>query len=136
MEDFDEKILPGLVHWQHPNFHAYFPAANSYPSILGHMLGDILGVVGFSWASSPACTELEFLMMDWVAKALGLPNQFLFHNNGGGCIQNTASDCILAVIIAARHRTLLRLGKCNSFIIENISRIFFKYLKIMNMTKH
>ena len=57
MADVERLIMPGVTHWQHPRFHAYFPAGNSYPSILADMLGDGLGVIGFSWASCPALTE-------------------------------------------------------------------------------
>ncbi len=68
MEDVEQAIMPGITHWQHPHFHAYFPAGNSYPSILGEMLSAGLGIVGFSWAASPACTELETIMLDWIGK--------------------------------------------------------------------
>ena len=79
-----------VTHWQHPRFHAYFPAGNSYPSILGDMLGDAIGCVGFSWAASPACTELETIMLDWMGKMIGLPDAFLTNvegSRGGGVIQ-------------------------------------------------
>jgi len=66
MKDVEAAIMPGITHWQHPRFHAYFPAGNSYPSILGDMLSAGLGIVGFSWAASPACTELETIMLDWI----------------------------------------------------------------------
>ena len=59
-------LLLQMTHWQHPRFHAYFPAGNSYPSILGDMLSDAIGCVGFSWAASPACTELEAIVLDWL----------------------------------------------------------------------
>ena len=59
-----------MTHWQHPRFHAYFPAGNSYPSILGDMLGDAIGCVGFSWAAAPSCTELETIMLDWMGEAI------------------------------------------------------------------
>jgi glutamate/tyrosine decarboxylase-like PLP-dependent enzyme len=68
MQDVEQAIMPGITHWQHPRFHAYFPAGNSYPSILGEMLSAGLGIVGFSWAASPACTELETIMIDWIGK--------------------------------------------------------------------
>ncbi len=66
-----------ITHWQHPHFHAYFPAGNSYPSILGEMLASGLGIVGFSWAASPACTELETIVLFWLGKMLGLPKELL-----------------------------------------------------------
>jgi Pyridoxal-dependent decarboxylase conserved domain len=68
MKDVERTVMPGITHWQHPRFHAYFPAGNSYPSILGEMLSAGLGVVGFSWAASPACTELETIVLDWIGK--------------------------------------------------------------------
>ena len=66
-----------VTHWQHPQFHAYFPAGNSYPSILADMLSDAIGCVGFSWAAAPACTELETIVLDWMGKMIGLPETFL-----------------------------------------------------------
>ena len=59
---------PQVTHWQHPRFHAYFPSGNSFPSILGDMLSDGLGCIGFSWAASPACTELETIVLDWLGE--------------------------------------------------------------------
>ncbi len=69
--------MPGVTHWQHPAFHAYFPAGNSYPSILGDMLSSGLGIIGFSWASSPACTELETIVLHWLGKMSGLHKSLL-----------------------------------------------------------
>jgi tyrosine decarboxylase len=66
MNDIERVIMPGVTHWQHPRFHAYFPAGNSYPSILAEIFSAGLGIVGFSWAASPACTELEPVMLDWL----------------------------------------------------------------------
>ncbi|CAF3777182.1 unnamed protein product [Rotaria socialis] len=77
MSDVERAIMPGITHWQHPRFHAYFPAGNSYPSILGEMLSAGLGIVGFSWAASPACTELETIMLDWIGRMIALPVAFL-----------------------------------------------------------
>lgn len=94
MKDVEDKIMPGVTHWQHPRFHAYFPAGNSYPSILGDMLGDGIGCIGFSWAASPACTELETIVLDWLGKAIGLPDEFLAMkkgSKGGGVIQVSVS---------------------------------------------
>ncbi|CAF0733549.1 unnamed protein product [Rotaria sordida] len=77
MRDVERTIMPGITHWQHPRFHAYFPAGNSYPSILGEMLSAGVGIVGFSWAASPACTELETIMLDWIGRMIALPVDFL-----------------------------------------------------------
>jgi len=57
-----------MTNWQHPNFHAYFPAGNSYPSILGELMESALGCIGFSWAAAPSCTELEIVVMDWLGE--------------------------------------------------------------------
>ncbi|XP_026461475.1 tyrosine decarboxylase-like isoform X1 [Ctenocephalides felis] len=117
MEDVEDKIMPGVTHWQHPRFHAYFPSGNSYPSILGDMLSDAIGCIGFSWVASPACTELETIVLDWLAKATGLPESFLSSSPaGGGVIQGSASECILTCMIAARAHTIERLKEqicCN-----------------------
>lgn len=71
------KIFPGITHWQSPSFFAYYPSQTSTASILGEMLSASLSVVGFSWITSPAATELEIIVMDWLAKMLQLPSEFL-----------------------------------------------------------
>ncbi|XP_061180734.1 histidine decarboxylase-like [Saccostrea echinata] len=103
--DIERVIMPGVTHWQSPYMHAYFPALNSFPSLLGDMLADAIGCLGFTWASSPACTELETIVMDWLGKMIGLPSEFLHSNKqsrGGGVIQLTASDCTFITMLAAR----------------------------------
>ncbi len=80
MKDVEKTIIPGITHWQHPRFHAYFPAGNSYASILAELLSAGLGIVGFSWAASPACTELEPIMLDWLGRMMSLPAGFLPFN--------------------------------------------------------
>ncbi|KAM9533115.1 histidine decarboxylase isoform 2-T3 [Guaruba guarouba] len=92
--DIEKIIMPGVVHWQSPHMHAYFPALTSWPSLLGDMLADAINCLGFTWASSPACTELEMNVMDWLAKMLGLPDKFLHHHPdsvGGGVLQAHSS---------------------------------------------
>ncbi|CAH0599789.1 unnamed protein product [Chrysodeixis includens] len=116
MKDVEENILPGLVHWQSPHMHAYFPALTSYPSIMGDMLASGLNVLCFTWASSPAGTELETIAMNWLGKMLGLPECFLNEKNdspGGGVIQTTASEATLVSLLAARTRSLMELSKLN-----------------------
>ena len=76
LADVERLILPGITHWQSPNFFAYFPANNSGPSILGELLSAGLGVQGMLWATSPACTELETHVLDWMATMVGLPEKF------------------------------------------------------------
>jgi aromatic-L-amino-acid decarboxylase len=105
LRDVDELIMPGLTHWQSPNFYAYFPANNSGPSILGELLSAGLGVQGMLWATSPACTELEAHVLDWVAEVLDLPKAFRSDASGGGVIQDTASSATLCALLAARERT-------------------------------
>ncbi|PWY84987.1 aromatic-L-amino-acid decarboxylase [Aspergillus heteromorphus CBS 117.55] len=104
--DIESKIKPGLTHWQHPNFMAFFPAGVTYPSILGEMYSAAFTAPAFNWLCSPACTELETIVMDWLAQALSLPGCFLStsENRGGGVIQVTASDTVATMMIAARER--------------------------------
>lgn len=106
--DIESKIKPGLTQWQSPRFMAFFPSTISYPSILGEMYSAAFNAPAFNWLCSPACTELETVMMDWVAKALALPDCFLSTsaNNGGGVIQGSASESIATMMIAARERRI------------------------------
>ena len=105
LRDVEQIILPGITHWQSPNFFAYFPANSSGPAILGDLLSSALGVQGMLWATSPACTELETHVLDWLVSMLGLPEKFLSTSTGGGVIQDTASSATLCAMIAARERS-------------------------------
>uniref|UniRef100_UPI0001A2C885 histidine decarboxylase isoform 2 n=1 Tax=Danio rerio TaxID=7955 RepID=UPI0001A2C885 len=112
MQDVENIIMPGVVHWQSPHMHAYFPALNSWPSLLGDMLADAINCLGFTWASSPACTELEMCVLDWLCKALGLPDHYLHHHpqsTGGGILQSTVSECTLVALLAARKDRILQM---------------------------
>ncbi len=102
--DVEKLILPGVTHWQSPNFFAFFNSNASGPSILGDLLSSGLAVQGMLWATSPACTELETLVLDWLVPALGLPEKFLSTKTGGGVIQDTASSATLCALLAARER--------------------------------
>ena len=104
LEDVDRILLPGITHWQSPNFFAYFPSNNSGPSILGELLSAGLGVQGMLWATSPACTELETHVLDWLVGMLGLPEKFRSSSPGGGVIQDTASSATLCALLAGRER--------------------------------
>ncbi|KAJ9697060.1 hypothetical protein PVL29_009011 [Vitis rotundifolia] len=110
-DDLQAKILPGVTHWQSPNFFAYYPSNSSTAGFLGEMLSAGLNIVGFSWITSPAATELEMIVLDWLAKMLNLPDDFLSAGNGGGVIQGTASEAVLVVLLAARDRVLRTVGK-------------------------
>ncbi|XP_066539964.1 aromatic-L-amino-acid decarboxylase [Hoplias malabaricus] len=107
-KDIERVIMPGITHWHSPYFFAYFPTGSSFPSLLADMLCGAIGCIGFSWAASPACTELETVMMDWLGKMLRLPEEFLAgtEGKGGGVIQGTASEATLVALLAARSRAV------------------------------
>ena len=100
LADMERVVMPGITHWQHPSFYAYFPANASGPAVLGDLLSSGLAVQGMLWATSPAVTEVETVVMDWLAKLLGLPERFL----GSGVIQDTASSSVLCALVAALHK--------------------------------
>ena len=104
LHDVEKLILPGITHWQSPNFYAFFPCNSSGPAILGDLLSSGLGVQGMLWATSPACTELETHVLDWLVHMLALPEKFLSSNTGGGVIQDTASSASLCALVAGRER--------------------------------
>ncbi|XP_039298913.1 histidine decarboxylase [Nilaparvata lugens] len=109
--DIDTIIMPGVTHWQSPYMHAYFPALNSFPSLLGDMLADAINCLGFTWASSPACTELETVVMNWLGKMIGLPDEFLHTRSdspGGGVIQTTSSEATFICLLAGRTEAIYR----------------------------
>lgn len=133
--DIERVIMPGITHWQSPHMHAYFPALNSGPSLLGDMLADAINCLGFTWvsgsrtrrieivecggccccccaqASSPACTELETIVMNWLGKMIGLPDDYLNigrNSKGGGAIQTTASESTLVSLLAGRTQAIRR----------------------------
>jgi aromatic-L-amino-acid decarboxylase len=104
LADLGEVVLPGTTHWQAPGFFGYFPANASPPSILGELVSAGLGLNGMVWATSPACTEIETVMMDWLVQLLALPAQFMSSSKGGGVIQDSASSATLCALLAARER--------------------------------
>ena len=106
LADLDEYVVPGLTQWQHPSFFAFFPANTSGPGVLADIVSSGLGVNGMNWATSPACTEVEMLMLDWFVELLGLPDHFRHAADGpgGGVLQDSASSSTLCTLLAARHR--------------------------------
>lgn len=106
LADLDALILPGITHWQSPNFFGYFPANVSGPSILGELVSAGLGVQGMLWSTSPAATELEMRLMDWLVELLDLPEAFRSDGPGGGVIQDSASSATLCALLAARERAV------------------------------
>jgi aromatic-L-amino-acid decarboxylase len=97
LDDFERIVVPGITHWNHPCFFAYFGITGSAPGILGELLSAALNVNGMLWQTSPAATELEELALDWLRQLLGLPEEF------DGVIMDTASVSTLCAIAAARH---------------------------------
>jgi aromatic-L-amino-acid decarboxylase len=104
LADVSRILLPGITHWQSPSFFAFFPANTSGPSILGDLISSGLGVQGMMWLTSPACTELETHVMDWMVDLLALPERFKSTGRGGGVIQDSASSATLTALLAARER--------------------------------
>lgn len=102
--DLNTLILPGITHWQSPNFYAYFPANASGPAILGDLVAAGLGVQGMLWATSPACTEVETHVLDWLVDMCSLGERFRSTGRGGGVIADSASSATLVALLAARER--------------------------------
>jgi aromatic-L-amino-acid decarboxylase len=98
MEDLEQIIMPGITHWQHPSFFAYFPANSSPPSVLAEMITAGLAVQGMVWQTSPSATELEEVVIKWLVQMLGLPGEFT------GVLQDTASTATLCSLLSARER--------------------------------
>lgn len=99
LRDLDEHIVPASLHWQHPGFYAWFPSNSDLASVLGDFLSAGLGMLGISWQSAPALTELEQRCLEWMRELCGLPPEFR------GVIQDTASSSTLVALLAARERT-------------------------------
>ncbi|MFT5864883.1 MAG: aromatic-L-amino-acid decarboxylase [Ascidiaceihabitans sp.] len=100
MADFERIVMPGITHWQHPRFFAYFPANAAPPSILAEMLVSTIAAQCMLWQTSPAATEMETVMLDWLRQAIGLPTGF------AGVIQDSASSATLAAVLTMRERAL------------------------------
>ena len=122
LAEMNEKIIPGVTHWQSPNFFAYFPCNSTGPAILGDLLSSGLGIQGMLWASSPACTELESHVLDWLVDMLHLPEKFKSTSSGGGVIQDTASSATLCALIAAREK--VSNNKINENGFDNSIRVY------------
>ncbi|CAM0913545.1 unnamed protein product [Alopecurus aequalis] len=110
VEDVRRHIVPGLTHWQSPNFFAYYPMNASTAGFAGEMLSTGLNVVPFVWAASPAAAELEGVVVDWMCKLVGLPDRFLFSGGGGGVLHGSTCEAVVCTLAAARDRALSRLG--------------------------
>nr|BAF64844.1 aromatic L-amino acid decarboxylase [Rosa hybrid cultivar] len=113
LRDVQNHIVPGLTHWQSPNFFAYFSSTASTAGFLGEILTTGFNVVGFNWVSSPAATELENIVMDWLGDMLQLPKSFHFSGNGGGVLHGSTCEAIVCTMVAARDQMLRRIGSEN-----------------------
>ncbi len=109
LADLDRVVMPGIAHWQHPGWFAYYPASTSPASILGEIAAAGLGVQGMLWSTSPAVTEVESAMLDWLVDLLGLPGTWRVDTGpGGGVLQMTASDSTHTTLAVARHEASVR----------------------------
>ncbi|OEL25403.1 Tyrosine/DOPA decarboxylase 2 [Dichanthelium oligosanthes] len=111
LRDVRDLILPGVTHWQSPNHFAHFAATASNVGALGEALAAGLNINPFTWAASPAATELEVVVTDWLGKALHLPENLLFSGGGGGTLLGTSCEAMLCTIVAARDRKLAEIGE-------------------------
>ncbi|XP_065875577.1 tryptophan decarboxylase TDC1-like [Euphorbia lathyris] len=141
LKDIEKHIIPGLTHWVSPNFFGFFPATVSSAAFLGEMLCTCFNSVGFNWLASPASTELEMVVMDWLAHMFNLPTTFMFSGSGGGVIQNTSSEAILVTLIAARDRVLSKIGSHNlsNLVVygsDQTHSTFFKASKLAGISPH
>ena len=110
LADLDRVIVPGLSHWQHPGWFAYFPAQSSPPAVLGELAAAGLGVQGMLWSTSPAATELESHVLDWLVDLMGVPQHWKTTGSGGGVLQSGASDSTHTALVAAREQCRARTG--------------------------
>jgi aromatic-L-amino-acid decarboxylase len=114
MEEMRDRVLPGVTHWSHPDFFAFFPAMCSNSALLGNLLADSFNQPGFNWMCSPVASEMEALVTDWLVHAMSLPDHFLMSSEGGAVIQPTATESVIVAVLAAKHRTSLQQGPVSS----------------------
>ena len=110
LADLDRVVVPGLTHWQHPGWFAYFPAQSSPPAILGELAAAGMGVQGMLWSTSPAATEIESHVLDWLVDLLGVPQEWKTTGAGGGVLQSGASASTHTALVVAREQCLVRTG--------------------------
>ena len=111
LADLDRVVMPGVTHWQHPGWFAYFPANSSPPSVLADTVSAGLGLIGLLWSASPAVTEVESHVLDWLVDLCALPEHWKTTSVGGGVLQGSASDATHVALVAARHRASTRSGQ-------------------------
>ncbi len=135
LKDLDRIIIPGITHWQSPNFFAFFPTGISAPSILGELISAGLGIQGMLWATSPACTELETHVLDWLVDMLALPEQFKSSSAGGGVIQDSASSASLVALLAAREQAKADINNLVTYISTQAHSSIEKGVKIAGLRR-
>ena len=104
IKDLDSVVMPGITHWQHPSWFSFFPANASPPSVLAELVSAGLGVQGMLWSTSPAATEIESHVLDWLVDLLDLPTSWKTTEQGGGVLQMSASDSTHTALVVARHQ--------------------------------
>ncbi|KAG5472468.1 hypothetical protein LSCM1_03867 [Leishmania martiniquensis] len=109
LDEIQTHIAPGMIHWQHPDFYAWFPAQVSPTALLGDVIANGLNHPGFNWRASPAATELEMIVMDWLARAFGMPGAMTWGGTGGGVLQASATTSAVVALLAAKNRALEKL---------------------------
>ena len=110
LADLDRVVVPGLAHWQHPGWFAFFPAQTSPPAVLGELAAAGLGVQGMLWSTSPAATEVESAVLDWLVDLLDVPQAWKTTGPGGGVLQAGASTATHTAMVVARERCRQRTG--------------------------
>lgn len=110
LADLDEIVVPGLTHWQHPHWFSFFPAMSSPPAVLGELAAAGLGVQGMLWSTSPAVTEIESHVLDWLVDLTGVPQTWKTTGPGGGVLQMSASDSTHTALVVAREVCRTRTG--------------------------
>jgi aromatic-L-amino-acid/L-tryptophan decarboxylase len=146
MADLDRVVVPGLVGWQHPGFFAYFPGNISPPSVLAEMVTASLGQQGMMWSTSPAATEVEMKVLDWLVDLLGLPQDWKMAGPGGGVIQMSASDASHTALAVARYRAQEEhalddlvayvSGQAHSSIEKGARVAGFRHLRLLEVDRH
>ncbi|RLA01087.1 MAG: hypothetical protein DRQ47_08585, partial [Gammaproteobacteria bacterium] len=132
MNDLENKIMPGVTHWQHPRFLSYYPATSSLPAMLSELIIASIGSVGLQWSANPIGTELECVVMDWMAKMLHAADDSPFlHTSGlgGGLIQNTAGEALVVIMTSARihkHLQLNNVETMESLPVDEQEAIFYQ----------
>ena len=110
LADLDDIVMPGMAHWQHPAWFAYFPAMASPPAVLGELAAAGLGAQGMLWSTAPAVTEIESHVLDWFVDLMGVPQTWKTTDVGGGVIQMSASDSTHTALVVAREQCRDRTG--------------------------